>query len=94
MRNPVTALLFGLLLLLSPTSGCLGGSTSDDGSASALYPSLEDPCLSPSLPLSQEETTILVEGVERTFRLSVPSSDAGTGLALVIAFHGLSLIHI
>ena len=88
MRNPANALLLGLLLILGPTSGCLGGSSSDDGSASALYPSLEDPCLSPSLPVSQEQTTILVEGVERTFRLSVPSSDAGTGLALVIAFHG------
>ena len=93
MRNPVTALLLGLLLLLGPTSGCLGGTSSDNGSSTALYPSLEDPCLSPSLPVSQEETTILVDGLERTFRLSVPSSDAGTGLALIIVFH-LSLIHI
>ena len=30
----------------------------------------------------------LSRGWRETFRLSVPSSDAGTGLALVIAFHG------
>ena len=88
MRNRATALLFGLLMLLGTTNGCLGDSSSDQGSASELFPSLEAPCLSPSLPVLQEETIIFVEGEERTFRLSVPSSDAGTELALIIVFHG------
>ena len=88
MRNPATALLFGLLLVLGTTNGCLGDSSSDQGSASELNPSLGDPCLSPSLSVLQEETTIFVQGQERTFRLSVPSSDAGTELALIIVFHG------
>ena len=88
MRNPAIALLFGLLLVLGTTNGCLGDSSSDQGSASELNPSLGDPCLSPSLSVLQEETTIFVQGQERTFRLSVPSSDAGTELALIIVFHG------
>jgi len=45
-------------------------------------------CSLPSEPVTQTSMSITVNGVERQFRLSVPSSDAGTKLALIIAFHG------
>ena len=51
-------------------------------------PILEDPCMIPSAPLTQSPASIEVNGVEREFRLSVPCSDPGTSLPLVIAFHG------
>ena len=45
-------------------------------------------CSMPSESLTQTSMSITVNGVERQFRLSVPSSDAGTKLAIIIAFHG------
>ena len=45
-------------------------------------------CSLPSESVTQTTMSITVNGVERVFRLSVPSSDAGTELALIIAFHG------
>ena len=53
-----------------------------------VLPILEDPCLIPSSPTTQSLTSIEVDGVEREFRLSAPSSEPGTRLPLVIAFHG------
>ena len=42
----------------------------------------------PSQSITQSTMSIMVNGQEREFRLSVPSSDTGTKLALIIAFHG------
>ena len=75
------------LFASSTISGCLGGEEEaiDD---MVVLPILEDPCLSPSSLMTQSLTSIEVNGVEREFRLSAPSSEAGTRLPLVIAFHG------
>ena len=88
MKTGSKGLLLAVLFSLGSMSGCLGGPAATGEGGTELLPALGDPCLSPSEPLTQEDTTILVDGVERTFRLSVPSSVAGTELALIIAFHG------
>ena len=49
---------------------------------------LENPCAQASQSVTQSTTSVMVNGQERLFRLSVPSSDAGDKLALIIAFHG------
>tara|TARA_B100000927_G_scaffold189760_1_gene152914 strand:- start:121 stop:1026 length:906 start_codon:yes stop_codon:yes gene_type:complete len=47
-----------------------------------------EPCLVPSQSITQTTALILVNDGMREFRLSVPSSEAGTKLPLIIAFHG------
>ena len=81
------SILIIFLFASSTISGCLGGEeeASDD---MVVLPILEDPCLIPSSPTTQSLTSIEVDGVEREFRLSAPSSEPGTRLPLVIAFHG------
>ena len=81
------SILIIFLFASSTISGCLGGEeeASDD---MVVLPILEDPCLIPSSPTTQSLTSIEVNGVEREFRLSAPSSEPGTRLPLVIAFHG------
>ena len=79
--------LIAFLLVSSSISGCLGGTEERDEDTGVL-PILEDPCMTPSDAVTQSLTSIEVNGVEREFRLSVPSSDQGTSLPLVIAFHG------
>ena len=81
------SILIIFLFASSTISGCLGGEeeASDD---MVVLPILEDPCLSPSSLMTQSLTSIEVNGVEREFRLSTPSSEPGTRLPLVIAFHG------
>ena len=81
------SILIVFLFASSTISGCLGGEeeASDD---MVVLPILEDPCLIPSSPMTQSLTSIEVNGVEREFRLSAPSSEPGTRLPLVIAFHG------
>ena len=81
------SILIVFLFASSTISGCLGGEeeASDD---MVVLPILEDPCLSPSSLMTQSLTSIEVNGVEREFRLSAPSSEPGTRLPLVIAFHG------
>ena len=80
-------ILIIFLFASSTISGCLAGEEepSDD---MVVLPILEDPCLIPSSPTTQSLTSIEVDGVEREFRLSAPSSEPGTSLPLVIAFHG------
>ena len=79
-------MLFVIVTL--PLSGCT--EISDDGlelQGESLI-EVENPCLQPSQSITQSVTSVLVDGVERLFRLSVPNSDAGTELAVIIAFHG------
>lgn len=79
--------LIAFLLVSSSISGCLGVTEERDEDTGVL-PILEDPCMTPSDAVTQSLTSIEVNGVEREFRLSVPSSVQGTSLPLVIAFHG------
>ena len=80
-------ILIAFLLTLSSISGCLGASE-EFSSNVAFLPILEDTCTISTVPVTKTLTSIEVNGVEREFRLSVPTSDPGTSLPLVIAFHG------
>ena len=79
--------LIAFLLVSSSISGCLGVTEERDEDTGVL-PILEDPCMTPSDAVTQSLTSIEGNGVERAFRLSVPRSEQGTSLPLVIAFHG------
>ena len=88
MANPIQAILIFCILLMMPLTGCIGSSVGNSISEDETSFQIENPCLLPSQSISQSMTSISVNGVERMFRLSVPSSDVGTKLALIIAFHG------
>ena len=76
------------LLLALPLSGCTSSPGQSNVSQGESLVETENPCLQPSESMTQSLTAVLVNGEERLFRLSVPSSDAGTKLAVIIAFHG------
>ncbi len=80
-------ILITFLFISSSISGCLG-EAEEDSDDLVVLPTLEDPCKISSASISQSLTSIEVNGIERVFRLSVPSSEPGTILPLVIAFHG------
>ena len=88
MPNKSTKILLAFVIIVSSISGCMGISSSTQESTSDLITSVNDPCISSSEAILQEEIAIIVDGEERIFRLSAPSSEAGTKLALIIAFHG------
>ena len=88
MMNSKQTLLMVFILITLPLSGCTDPSSEDTELQGESLVELENPCLQPSEPITQSITSIFVDGEERLFRLSVPSSDAGTELALIIAFHG------
>ena len=71
-----------------PLSGCAEPITEKEQIDAEVLVQVEDPCSLPSEPITQSMTIISVNGVDRLFRLTVPSSDSGVKLALVIAFHG------
>lgn len=77
-----------LLLLLAPLTGCIG----DDGAVppreAVTLEAEENPCSLASEEQVQSMTSITVNGVERLFRLTVPATNPGTPLPIVIAFHG------
>ena len=80
-------ILIAFLITTSSISGCLGVMEERSDKIDDL-PILEDPCMIPSVQVTQSLYSIEVNGVDREFRLSVPSSDSGTSLPLIIAFHG------
>ena len=85
-KRMITAIVFSSLMLLS---GCISSSTDEDSMLEGeTLVELDNPCFVMSESLTQSLTSIEVNGVERLFRLSAPSSDAGTKLPIVIAFHG------
>ena len=88
MFNKGTVLTI-LLVISLPLSGCIS-STSDEKSETSetANSEFEDPCLNSSQSIKQAMTSISVNGDERFFRLSAPSSDAGTKLPVIIAYHG------
>ena len=82
--------VFVIFSLLSVSlSGCI--ESSDDGDNEPRGDTLvevQNPCMLSTESETQSMISIFVNGDERLFRLSVPSSDAGTKLPLIIAFHG------
>ena len=83
--------LFVIFIFISvPLSGCNGSSTPTDETSfqGELLIEIENPCLNSTQSITQSITSILVNEEERIFRLSVPNSEAGTKLPIVIAFHG------
>lgn len=88
MGNGKRTFFLIFILITLPLSGCT--SSEGDGyvmQAETLVES-QNPCQEPSEAMTQSMTSILVNGEERLFRLSVPSSDAGVKLPVIIAFHG------
>ena len=82
------SLLLVSLLISASLIGCISDeSTSVVTDAESLV-EVENPCLQGSTAISQSMTEITVNGESRLFRLSVPSSDAGVELPIIIAFHG------
>ncbi len=76
------------LLISMSLAGCL---TTEISSTEIILGESEqstEPCLVPSQSITQTTALILVNDGMREFRLSVPSSEPGTKLPLIIAFHG------
>ena len=76
------------LLISMSLAGCL---TTEISSTEIILGESEqstEPCLVPSQSITQTTVLILVNDGMREFRLSVPSSEAGTKLPLIIALHG------
>ena len=88
MAITARALLLCCLMATLPLTGCITTQAPTPQVLTEESQSSAEVCSLPSESLTQTSTSITVNGVERQFRLSVPSSDAGTKLALIIAFHG------
>ena len=89
MLGKTNSLVLIFLLLTLSLSGCLSDSISSDNAVSSeVDETSSSPCLEPSESVTQTMVSITVNDDERFFRLSAPSSDAGTKLAVIIAFHG------
>ena len=89
MINRKQTILVFFLLISIPLSGCTSPSTSDELVLQGnTLVEIENPCLNATQSISQTTISVLVNGEERLFRLSVPSSGAGTKLPVIIAFHG------
>ena len=82
--------LFAILLFLAiPLAGCTeqaGGEREEIESETLVE--VANPCSLPSESVQQSMISIDVDGTERFFRLTVPESDAGARLPLLLAFHG------
>ena len=88
MAAKARALLLFLLVLTLPLAGCI---TTERGEPDILDEGTAmsgDVCSSPSQSVTQSSVSIIVNGQDREFRVSVPTSEAGTKLALIIAYHG------
>ena len=88
MAITARALLLCCLIATLPLTGCL---TTEISSTEVILVENEqstNPCSTPSQSATQTTALILVNDEMREFRMSVPSSEAGTKLPLIIAFHG------
>ena len=89
MFGKADSLVLVFLLITLSLSGCLSDSSSSDiETVPEAAETTFMPCSEPSASVTQTMVSITVNGEERFFRLSAPSSDAGTKLAVIIAFHG------
>jgi len=75
-------------MLTLPLAGCITTESSAPEILDEGNDMMSNSCSLPSQSITQSTMSIMVNGQERDFRISVPSSDAGTKLALIIAFHG------
>ena len=83
------ATLMIILALVAPLSGCTEPANSSNTTLTGeKLVEIENPCMVPTNSSSQSMISLMVDDVERFFRLSVPSSEAGTKLPLIIAYHG------
>ena len=88
MAITARALLLCCLMVTLPLTGCITTEAPTPQLVIEENESSAEVCSLPSEAVTQTSMSVTVNGVERQFRLSVPSSDAGTRLALIIAFHG------
>ncbi|MED5375618.1 MAG: hypothetical protein VX892_03815, partial [Candidatus Thermoplasmatota archaeon] len=75
MANHRQAVLIFCIFLSMPLTGCIGSSIESLNLDDEILSEVEDPCSQPSQSISQSMSSVTVNGVERMFRLSVPSSD-------------------
>lgn len=75
---------YGLVVLLA----ACGGDGDSNATGSEGGDSLNGACATPAAAESQTLAEIMVNGVRRQYRLSVPRADAGVALPVLMAFHG------
>lgn len=75
---------YGLVVLLA----ACGGDGSSNATGSEGGDSLNGACATPAAAESQTLAELMVNGVRRQYRLSVPQADAGVALPVLMAFHG------
>ena len=88
MGKPMMPLMVVCILLAFPLAGCTEELIDEPKIDAEELVQVETPCSVPSEPINQSMTVVLVNGEERYFRLTAPSSDAGTKLPVILAFHG------
>ena len=89
MAQHTRALLLAVLMMFMPMTGCTTAPAMERPALEGeILEVVESPCSLPTASLVQSSTVLSVNGVDRLFRLSVPASEAGTELPLIIAFHG------
>ena len=87
-QRPIHVACAVLILLLAHLGGCIGDENTTPVVEAEPLEAQQNPCSLASQQQVQSMTSIEVNGVERLFRLTVPATDAGTALPIVIAFHG------
>ena len=75
---------YGLVVLLA----ACGGDGDSNATGSEGGDSLNGACATPAVAESQTLAELMVNGVRRQYRLSVPQADAGVALPVLMAFHG------
>ncbi len=75
---------YGLVVLLA----ACGGDGDSNATGSEGGDSLNGACATPAAAESQTLAELMVNGVRRQYRLSVPQADAGVVLPVLMAFHG------
>ena len=88
MAITARALLLCCLMSTLPLTGCLTSEISPTEIILVENDQSTNPCLTASQSVTQTTALVLVNDEMREFRISVPSSEAGTKLPLIIAFHG------
>ena len=78
MAKSTMVYLIVMVLLTFPLTGCVEEAIEEKKIQAEELIEVENPCLMPSEPVLQSMTTIPAHGVDRYFRLTVPSSEAGT----------------